>query len=455
MDEKRTLDKKYNILRLTIPLFFESLLVILVNNVDQFMLSDHSEEAVAAVGNANQVSWVLVLFLTVLSTASTILISQYKGAHDKESEQTIYPLAIAVNLIIGAVISAVCLFLSRDFFTLMNVESGKTIEYATQYLTITGGTILTQAIILTFSAFLRSNTFMKEALAASVTANILNIIGNYIALYILDWGVMGVGVSTAASRFAAMIMIIIMFRIRIGKINWSLLFKGKPVRHLLKMLKIGIPAAGESLSYDSSQLCIMGFINTMGNTSVNTKIYVYMIVAVAYLFTSAVTQAMQVVIGYLLGGRQTQEAEKRVWKTLVLAIISSVSLTALLWVFSDQVLSIFTDNKEVLELGKKIFAIEIVLEFGRACNITMVRALQASGDVKFPTIMSIAFSWCVSVSLGYVFGIVCSMGLVGIWIAMTTDEVVRGFILITRFKRGKWKKLDLIGDREKEQPALA
>lgn len=452
MKQKTLADKKYNLFRLTIPLFFETLLVILVHDIDQIMLSNYSEDAVAAVGNANQVSWVLMLFFTILGTASTIMITQYKGAKDTHSEKTIYPLALIFNLIIGVIISVLCLFWSRELFALMRVSTGSTIDYATQYLTITGGTVITQAVITTYSSFLRSNAYMKDALIISIVINVLNIGGNFAALYLLDWGVIGVAVSTSVSRLIGMIIIIIMFRIRIGRIHWSKLRTGRPMRHLVKMLKIGIPAAGEALSYDSSQLIIMSFINTMGNNAVNAKIYVYLIVALAYLFTSAVSQAMQVVVGYHLGAKNIKESESCVWKTLRMAIISSVGLTILLYFFSDQVLGIFTKNPEVLRLGKQVFAVEIILEFGRACNITMVRALQAAGDVKFPTIMSIAFSWCVSVSLGYILGIVFDLGLIGIWIAMTVDEVVRGFILIGRFRRGKWKELDLVGEKTEEEP---
>ena len=445
MNEKK-LDKKYNLARLTVPLFFETLLIILVHDIDQLMLSRRSDEAVSAVGNANQVSWVMMLFFTVLSTASTILISQYKGAKDEKSEKTVYPLSLAVNLIIGAVISVVCLLWSRQLFELMNVTEGATINYATQYLMITGGTVVTEAVTMTYSAFLRSNAYMKEALIVSIVVNVLNIAGNYTALYILGWEVAGVAASTAASRIIGMVIIMIIFRVKIGKINWSMLREGKPLRHLVKMLKIGIPAAGESISYDSSQLCIMAFINTMGNVSVNTKIYVYLVVALAYLLTTALSEALQVVVGFRLGAKQTEEAEKVVWKTLLIAIVSSVGMTILLRVFSDHVFSLFTRNPEVLALIKKVLNVEIVLEFGRALNITLVHALQAAGDVRFPTLMSIAFSWCVSVTLGYILGIVLGWGLIGIWIAMTTDEVVRGLINAIRFKRGKWKRLDLVGD---------
>ena len=88
--------------------------------------------------------------------------------------------------------------------------------------------------------------------------------------------------------------------------------------------------------------------------------------------------------------------------------------------------------------------IEILLEIGRAINITFVRALQTSGDVLFPTILAIIFCWGVAVVGSYILGISFALGIIGIWIAMTIDELCRGVIFTIRFKKGKWKKYNLV-----------
>ena len=88
--------------------------------------------------------------------------------------------------------------------------------------------------------------------------------------------------------------------------------------------------------------------------------------------------------------------------------------------------------------------IEIGLEIGRAINITLVRALQTAGDVMFPTLLAIIFCWAVAVVFSYVFGVEFKLGLVGVWIAMTIDELARAVIFIIRLKKGKWKERNLV-----------
>lgn len=81
----------------------------------------------------------------------------------------------------------------------------------------------------------------------------------------------------------------------------------------------------------------------------------------------------------------------------------------------------------------------IFLEIGRTANLVIINSMRAAGDVKFPTYLGMASMWGVSVLLGYLFGIVFDFGLVGIWIAMALDEIVRGVVVYIRWKRGTWR----------------
>lgn len=450
-------EEKNLIIKLTIPLFFEFLLYILVNNVDQFMLSSYSREAVAAIGNAGQICWVMTLFFGVCSMASTVLVSQCKGAdHVKsdtvippisDTEQQIYALALIVNAILGVLISVICVLGIEPILDLLKVEEGITYEYSKVYIQIVGGMIVFQAIENCFAAYLKCNALVKEALVISIVVNILNIGGNALALYVFDMGVPGVAWSSAVSRTIGMVLAIIVFVRKIGVIKFKSLKNSKPFLLLGKMIKIGAPSIGENLSYDSSQLVLMSFINPMGLATVNAKIYVCMIVEFAYLAAMASSEAMQLVEGQLIGAGKKDIAQKNVFKTHGICILIVEVVTFILFLFSDGIVGFFPSaDSEVLSIAKTMFLIEIFLEIGRVTNIIMVRALQTAGDVNFPILMSVAFTWCVSVLFGYIFGVRLKMGIAGIWIAMATDEILRGLVLTMRFRKGGWKKIDLISD---------
>ena len=112
----------------------------------------------------------------------------------------------------------------------------------------------------------------------------------------------------------------------------------------------------------------------------------------------------------------------------------------LLYLNADAVLSIFTSSPEIHALGRKILFIEIFLEIGRAVNMSMVMALNAAGDVKFPITVGIIFMWSVAVAGSWLLGVHWGWGLVGIWIAMMCDECIRALLFLIRWKQGVWRK---------------
>lgn len=155
---------------------------------------------------------------------------------------------------------------------------------------------------------------------------------------------------------------------------------------------------------------------------------------------------MQILLGRYLGGKDTVKAESLINRTLLFSIGSSLIISFLLASTSSFIFPLFTKDTEVLKLCQKIMWIEVFLEIGRAINITLVRVLQTSGDVIFSTLLAIIFCWSVAVIGSYIFGVTLKIGIVGVWIAMTLDELIRAVIFIIRLKRGNWKNLNLVNN---------
>lgn len=150
--------------------------------------------------------------------------------------------------------------------------------------------------------------------------------------------------------------------------------------------------------------------------------------------------ATQILVGYFKGAGDNEEVDRRVKFTISVAMVLSGSIATLLYLNADGVLSIFTSDPEVLALGKTILFIEIFLEIGRAVNMCMVMALNASGDVKAPITIGIVFMWSVATFGAWLLGVHLYWGLAGIWIAMAADECTRGLVFFWRWHQGVWRK---------------
>ena len=447
MTDYEKINQKGYLQKMIWPIFIELILQMLVGNVDQIMVGKYSANSVGAIANANQIMNLLIIIFSVIFTATTIIISLYLGAGNKKKVEQTYTLSIFINFIFSLIISFVFLVFGRQILEWLKVPYD-IIGETESYIKIIGSFIFLQSIYLTFGAILRSNTFMKYSMIVSFIVNAINIGGNFILINgfgsIPAMGVAGAAVSSNISRFIGVIVIYIIFRKKTGaKLRLSHIYPF-PFGEFKKLMGIGIPSGGESLSYNLSQIAIQRMINTFGSAIISTKSYASIFANFSYVYGAAVSQAGQIMVGYLIGAGDVENTEKRVWKTLRIAMITAFVISIVIFFISDYCFGFFTDNREVIELGKKIMFIDIFLELGRSCNMIFVRALSAAGDIKFPITVGIINVWLVAVLGGFILSEVFGLGLVGIWIAMTADECIRGIIFIFRWKSGVWKNKKII-----------
>lgn len=440
--------KENNVLGLTAPIFIELLLQMLVGNADQVMVGGIDPNGVGAIGNANQVTNLLILVFSVICTASMILISQYIGAKDTRSVNQTYTISVFVNLIFGFVVSLVLIFGCGPIFRLMGVHE-EIFEKTCLYMRIVGGGMVFQAIYLTFTAFFRSSQMMKETMLISVIINLLNIGGNYLLINGIgpfpQMGVAGAAISSDLSRIVGVIIIVILFRRRFGKVVSFTYLRPFPTDILRRLLRIGLPTGGESMSYNLSQVSIQTVCNQFATFVVNTRVYANMFANITYMFGSAMSQAAQVVVARLMGGGDVEGTDKQVKRTLLWSIIISGVVSVVLAILARPIFGLFTSDENILLLAQTIMIIEIPLELGRAVNMTMCRALQACGDIRFPIVICVISAWTVAVGGSLLLGVVFNLGLAGLWISMAADECLRAVLFLWRWKRGNWKSKHLLG----------
>lgn len=439
--------KKESLFKLVWPVFIEMTLTMMVGYVDQYMVKTYSENAVGAIGNANQIINLLLIMFTVISMSTTILVSQYIGSNNKQKLSVIYTLSIIVNLIFSVVISLIILLFTDQIFAFMKVPR-EILQDATVFIKWIGGFIFLQGLIATFSAIFRSNRMMKETMLISLFINIVNVVGNVLLVNgfgpIPALGVAGSAIATNISRLTGVIMFLILF---IRKFEHKISLKAlRPFPHLelKKLLAIGLPSGGESLSYSTAMTFLMKVINTFGTFAINTKVLAQTFSWFANSYSVAVGQASQVVIGNYMGAGQIEKVDKRVMANLRNSILVAIIMSSTMFFGSDLLFGLFSSDPKVLELGKKIMLIEIFLEIGKCSNVTLVRSLQATGDIRFPMMVGIASMWTVAFGLSFFLGVVCKLGLVGVWIGMALDEDIRALIFFIRWKKGKWRDISLI-----------
>ena len=182
MSANKTDMMKRSVFSLALPIFFQSLLGISLGYIDTAMLSNYSETAVGAIGNANSILGFLALAFSIISSATGVMVSQYLGAKQTNKMNQIYTVAISFNLILSVVISLVVFFFSKPLLVLMRVPA-EMINDSNGYMQIVGGTIFTQAVFNAFTQVFVSHGKTGFGMFMSLAMNIMNICGNYLFLY--------------------------------------------------------------------------------------------------------------------------------------------------------------------------------------------------------------------------------------------------------------------------------
>lgn len=433
--------------KLVVPIFIETLLIMTLGAVDTIMLSRYSDNSVAAVGVVNQIVMFSFLVFEVINIGTSVLCSQYLGAKLQKNMVQVVGVSLLLNLVVGGIVSAILHFGAETLLGWMGLRP-ELLKYGIGYMQIVGAFAFFQAISLTISASLRSANKAIYPMLVTVLVNILNIVGNYTLIFgkfgFPALGAEGAAISTSVARGVSMVVLfIILFRKHIPRFPLAY-FRPFPFIELKKLLQVGLPSAGENMSYSFSQVVITYLINILGNNALTTRTYTVNIVMFVYLFAIAMAQGGAISIGHLVGQHKIRAAYLLGKYVMRLSILVSLLLSCIWAVFGHSIFSMLTNNEEIIQLGVTVMIVDVLVEIGRAVNIYATNALRSAGDVNYPFYVGLVVQWIVSVGFSYLFGIYWGWGLVGMWCAFLLDENIRALIFVRRWNSLKWAKKSFV-----------
>jgi putative MATE family efflux protein len=457
VEVKKGSGEKLNLFFLTWPIFLEVFLFMLMGIADTFMLSALSDDAVSGVGAANQYLHIAILILEVIGNGAAIVVAQYIGSKRYMEAARISALAVTMNLIVGIVISVFFLLFARSMMAAMNLQ-GEVLAYAQSYLAIVGGAIFLQAIINSLAAIIRVHGFTKQAMFVSLGMNLFHIVGNYLLIFgkfgFPEMGVQGAAISTVVSRLLAlMVFFWLLYQVMEYKVKVQY-YLSLSKEYIGKILKIGLPSAFEQVMYQGCQIVFLYYATYLGSESLAARQYATNISMFIYLFAIAIGIGTSIIVGRLVGGNEKDEAYTRVWHSVKWAVGVTLGMVVLVISFRTKLMSLFTDNEQIITLGATVLVLSIVLETGRTMNIVLINSLRAAGDAKYPLFIGLFSMVLMSLPLGYFFVFHLDMGLAGIWLAIAADEWTRAVIMFFRWKSRAWENHALV-NHEKTEPVQA
>jgi putative MATE family efflux protein len=429
------------------PIFIENIIRTSLLVVDQFMLNRFSEKAAAAMSSVNQFSFFIQLLYVMVATGVTILVSQALGAGKKENAGRTALAGMIIMTLFSVVISIGVALLARPIVGLYALEA-EVEAMASRFLMIYGALSFFMAMNIAQANILRAYGHASDAMAANIVALCVTIAGNAVSLYgpfgLPILGITGVAFANVAGQFVA--FWIMGARIRSHKeiiLKWSE-SRSLPPSAYLSILKVGVPTAGENLSYNTAQIVMVSFIARMGTQTLAA--YGLAISLARYIFITGVSigSATQIKVGYLVGAGRHEEAYRKVWRYFAFGFCVSAAIAVVMNLVKGPMLNFFSPDPTVVACASAALVVSIFHEPGRCFNTIVLPGLKGAGDTIFPVIVGVIFQWGVGVTLAWLFGLKLGFGLVGIWMAMACDEWARGVVNALRWKSGAWRSKILV-----------
>ncbi|MBP1965255.1 MATE family efflux transporter [Paenibacillus aceris] len=439
--------KKLSLFAVTWPIFIDSVLRMMLGTADVFMLSRISDEVTGAVGLANEIIVFCILMFGFVGIGTSVAVAQNLGAGRAKEASRISALAITINLIFGIAVSVVLVLFGESIMQLMNLAPDQ-IAIAKKYLNLISAFIWIEALSYAVSSVLRSNGQTRDVMYVTLGVNLVHVAGNSLLIFgnlgFPEWGVTGAAVSTVISRLLGLI---VLFVILYRRIPFPIRFKDYLTfdkRIVKQILSIGLPSAGEHLSWQSQYLMIVSFVNIIGQIALSTHVYVMNVTNYFMALGMAIGMGTEIIVGHMVGAGEFKAAYHKLIRSLRITFLLTFVVVGIASIFRKELLGLFTDNPEIIAMGSGILLLSVILEPGRTFNLVVINSLRAAGDARFPVAMGVLSMWGVAVPLAYWLGIHMEMGLLGVWIAFAVDEWLRGLIMYLRWRSRVWESKSLV-----------
>lgn len=449
LDRSNMLFSRDALVRLIVPLIIEQLLLMTVGMADTVMVTTAGEATVSGVSLVDNINTLIIQIFSALSTGGAVVVAQYLGRQETHSAKTAAKQLLYAMTGVSTILMIIALVFRQHILSLIfgRVEPA-VMDSALVYFLLTAAAYPFMGIYNAGAALFRAMGNSKVSMINSFIINVINILVNAVLIFGFGMGAAGAGIGTLVSRIAAAVIIMVMLRhpgltVQVDDV-FHFEFNGSMIR---RILFIGIPTGMENGMFQAGKLMVLNLITTFGTSAVAANAIANSISGVINVPGSAMGLAIITVIGRCIGAGDTRQAVHYTKLLVGMSYLSMLIMGSALFFSADFLVTLFNLSPEAMTMAAQ------VLKFCAIANMlfwpmafTLPNSLRAAGDAIFTMVVSLTTMFVCRVALSYVFA--CSwglgLGLLGVWLAMFCDWIVRAVCFLWRYWRGSWKKIHVI-----------
>ena len=444
------------VVKLSWPSILEQFLISLSTLADTAMVGSIGAAATAAVAVNISSVWLINGFITALSAGCSYLVSHAVGSKEFHRAQSITYQSISCSLFLGLFLFLGVQLVCRPLPIWLGAAPD-VVPLAQSYMRIIGFGLIPQSVAVVLSSVFRSSGDTRTPLAANLTANMGNIIGNFLLIYpsrriqfgtvsFPMWGaglgVTGAAISTASSQYLLLLILLFFLTLKPSPVQISLFKPRYRVRpFMLRHLKrISVPVLMERLTLTSGQIALTAMISGLGTIPLAAHYLTNQAEGILYLPAYGFSYTATALIGQSLGAGRKDLADRFARSICLLGaaviVLACIPVAAL----SGPIVGLFSNDPDVIALGTQTLFVAAATELFFSFFVIASGIFRGAGDVRFSLLVSIIGMWGLRIGLVYLATRPLQMGVVGVWIAIAIDCLIRTILCIGRLKSGRWKE---------------
>jgi len=425
-------------LKMAYPIMLGQIGHVLVGLVDNIMVGKLGASALAAVSLGNGLFFIAMSIAIGFSFAITPLTAEADGQESIEKAKAFFKNGILICTIIG-ILLFVLIKLSQPFLVLLN-QPEEVLIIANPYIDIIAYSLVPFAIYQAIKQFSDGMSATKYAMYATVIANLINVLLNYLLIY-GKWGfpkmeVEGAALGTLISRFVMLAFLVVSLKnSKKFKVYFVSFFKDIYNRIAIsRLLKLGFPSALQMLfefGIFTSSVFLSGVLSTESQAAnqivLNLASMTFMVV-VGLGVTSTVRVGNQV-------GKNNYIELERIMRSIFLLVFIIQCFFALIFVlFKDYLPLFYIDDVKVVAIASQLLLMVALFQLSDGFQVTILGALRGMQDVNVPTLLLFIAYWCIGFPVAYFLGKENWLGAFGIWVGLFVGLSVSSFLLFIRYR---------------------
>lgn len=427
---------------LALPIVLQNLIDSCVGAADTVMLNYVSQEALAAASLANNVQFVVNMFLMGLCSGSSVLIAQYWGKKDMTTIERTIGLSMRFSLLVGALFAALAIGWPEQMMRIFSKED-EIVELGATYLRIVGIGYLLNAFAQVYISAERAMERVMFGTLVNVAALLTNVVLNACFIFGLAFfpkmGIAGVAIATAISRLTAFLICVLdAMRDHPAKVRVKYFFeRNRTLFH--DYMQYALPALGNDFAWGLGFSTYSVILGRLGSNCVAANSYANTLRSLSTVVCFAIANAAAIIMGKAMGENRLKDAEVYAKRLGALSMITGALAGVIVAAITPFLMNFAQITPEAKEYLRWMLLISVPNVFGQSVNTMYICGIyRAGGDVRFGFIVDLVAMWVYGVAMGSLCAFVLKLPVVAVYAVMFLDEIVKMPVVLAHYRKKTW-----------------